>query len=173
VLKIDSGGNKSKSKTNSKYKIHNNTTNFRHEIAKGPQTTGKLAVLKQESLNELTKSTATETRTKPTTCCNPTASAAHQITTPAFARGSDRTRANFLLARGPGTPRLAFHLARGQHPPNTSLSRLRLDFLFDGPHGLISKLNDKYNTAKIGLFAYMRQILITANQPFSISYTGP
>jgi hypothetical protein len=69
VLKVDPTGNKSKSKTNSKYKIHKNSKIFGHEVAKGPQTMGKLAVLKQESLNELTKSTATETRTRPTTYC--------------------------------------------------------------------------------------------------------
>jgi hypothetical protein len=57
-------------------------------------------------------------------------------------------------------------------PQQVSVSP-EVGFLFDGPHGLILKLNDKYNTTKIGPFGYMRQILIMVSQPFSIMYTGP
>jgi hypothetical protein len=47
VLKVDPRGNKSKSKTISKQKIHKNTKNFGHKFAKGPQIKGKFVVLKK------------------------------------------------------------------------------------------------------------------------------
>jgi hypothetical protein len=49
---------------------------------RGPLTTGKIALLKQKSLNALPKPTTTKTRTKPTACYGPMASVTRRTAAP-------------------------------------------------------------------------------------------